>query len=333
MELSTDYMGLNLQSPLMLSSSGITNDLKNIEKAAEAGIGAVVLKSLFEEQIIADKHELFNKESMFFWYPEAIDYIDNMTKDHGIENYINLLKDAKNATDIPILASINCISPRYWPEFAQRLQEAGADGLELNIGILPTNDKLSGTEISALYHDIINEVNKFVSIPVSVKVSYYFTNLYSELLKLSRTQIKGLICFNRYYRPDIDIDDMKLISENYLSSPEEMTQSLRWIALLHGKVECDIAASTGVHEYKAAVKQILAGASAVQLCSAIYKNGLDYIKLMNDEILAWMERKNFNKIGDFKGLVARRNREGGSFERIQYIRKTFDTRYNHAELN
>ena len=333
MDLSTTYMGLNLKSPLILSSSGLTKELDNIKQASEMGIGAVVLKSLFEEEIIADRHSLYNKESMFFWYPEAIDYVDNMTKHHGVENYISLLKDAKSATDIPVIASINCVSPNVWPEFAQTLQNAGADAIELNIGILPTNDKLSAVEISKLYRDIIIEVKKYVDIPVAVKTGYYFTNLYQELTELSKTEIDGLVLFNRFYRPDIDIEHIKLISDNYLSAPEELNQSLRWIALLYGKVDCDLSASTGVHNHQGAIKQLLAGADSVQLCSAIYKYGIEHIKKMNDGLSEWMENKNFHKINDFKGMIARRNHDGGAFERIQYIRKSFDTRYKPVKSN
>lgn len=332
MSLETTYLGLKLKSPLILSSSGITNNIENIVEADKNGIGAVVLKSLFEEQIIADRQNLFNKDSMFFWYPQAIDYIDNITKEHGVEQYINLIKEAKDRTDIPIIASINCVSPNIWPEFAHKLEAAGADALELNISIMPTNTKFTSEEIHNSYIDIITEVKKFAKIPVALKLGFYFTNLLYELTRFCKSGIDGMVLFNRYYRPDIDIDQLRIVSDNYLSAPEELNLSLRWIALLFNQIKCDLAASTGVHDYKGAIKQILAGASAVQLCTAIYKNGLDYVKMMNSEIAAWMEMKEFSKIDHFKGLIAKRHHDGSAFERVQYIKRTVDTRYKPVSL-
>lgn len=332
MNLETTYMGLNLKSPLILSSSGITNNIENIETAAKNGIGAVVLKSLFEEQIIADRQKLFSKDSMFFWYPEAIDYIDNLTKEHGVDEYIKLIKEAKKRTEIPIIASINCVSPKIWPEFAEKLEHAGADALELNISIVPTNQKFSCQEVNDYYKEIVKEVRKHTDIPIAVKVGYYFSNLMNQLIEISQLGIQGLVVFNRFYRPDIDINQIRVVSENYLSAKEELQVALRWIALLYGKVSCDMSASTGIHDYKGVIKQLLAGASATQVCTAIYKNGLDYINIMNAEIKTWMETKEFNKIDHFKGLIAKRNHDGSAFERIQYIKRTVDTRYKPVSL-
>lgn len=332
MNLETTYLGLKLNSPLMLSSSGITNNIENIEEAAKNGIGAVVLKSLFEEQIISDRQKLFLKDSMFFWYPEAIDYIDNITKENGVEQYINLIQEAKKRTEIPIIASINCVSPRIWPEFAQRIENAGADALELNISIMPTKHNLGCEEVNQFYKEIIKEVKHYTKIPVAVKLGYYFSNLLTQLIELSELGIEGMVLFNRFYRPDIDIDQLRVVSDNYLSASEEMNQSLRWIALLHNKVKCDLSATTGIHDYKGAIKQILAGASTTQLCTAIYKNGLDYIKIMNAEIKTWMETKEFANIDQFKGLIAKRHHDGGAFERVQYIKRTVDTRYKPVSL-
>ncbi len=332
MSLETTYMGLKLRSPLMLSSSGITNNIENIVDADKNGIGAVVLKSLFEEQIIADRQNLFNKDSMFFWYPQAIDYIDNITKEHGVEQYINLIKEAKDKTEIPIIASINCVSPNIWPEFAKRLESAGADAIELNVSIMPTNTKLTAEEIHNSYIDIITEVKKYAEVPVALKLGFYFTNLLSELTRFCQSGIDAMVLFNRYYRPDIDIDQLRIVSDNYLSAPEELNLSLRWIALLYNQIKCDLAASTGVHDYKGAIKQILAGASAVQLCTAIYKNNLDYIRILNSEIQAWMEMKEFTKIDHFKGLIAKRHHDGSAFERVQYIKRTVDTKYKPVSL-
>jgi dihydroorotate dehydrogenase (fumarate) len=332
MNLETTYMGLKLKSPLILSSSGITNNIENIVQAAENGIGAVVLKSLFEEQIIADRKNLFSKDSMFFWYPQAIDYIDNLTKEHGVEQYIGLLNEAKERTDIPVIASINCVSANIWPEFAQKLEAAGADAIELNISIMPTNTKLTTEEIHKSYIDIIKEVKKYTKIPVAVKLGFYFTNLLYELIKFCEAGIEGMVLFNRYYRPDIDIDQLRIVSDNYLSAPEELNLSLRWIALLYNKIECDLSASTGIHDYKGAVKQILAGASSVQICTTVYKNGIDHIRTINSDILKWMESKDFKKIDHFKGLIARRHQDGSAFERVQYIKRTVDTQYKPVSL-
>ncbi len=322
MDLSTTYMGIKIDNPLIVSSSGLTSSTENIKKCAGHGAGAVVLKSLFEEQIVVDKNRLNNQDDMYFWYPEALDYVGKFSKEHGVEEYLILLEKAKNVVSIPIIASINCVTPRDWPEFARKLENAGADGLELNIFIPPTNINLTGYKMEETYMEIIREVRKNVSIPISVKVGYYFTNIFRTLFKISNLEIEALVMFNRYYRPDIDIDKLQLISNNVYSNPEEITLTLRWIALLSGKVKCDLIAATGIHDYTGVVKQIMAGAKAVQLCSTLYINGVSYITQIIKDLENWMKEKRYEDLNAFRGAITKLEENCVAFERVQFMKKT-----------
>jgi len=248
--------------------------------------------------------------------------ICNFSKEHGIKEYLKLIEDAKKAVDIPVIASINCVTPREWPFFAKELVNAGADGLELNIFIPPTNINLTGYKMEETYIEIIREVKKNVDIPVGAKIGYYFTNLYRTIFKISNLEIDNIVLFNRYYRPDIDIERIKIISNNIFSNPEELTLALRWIALLSGKVNCGLIAATGVHDYTGIVKQLLAGASAVQVSTTLYQNGIGYISTMIKELEEWMKRKNYADIQSFKGKITNDEDNCVAFERVQFMRKT-----------
>ena len=322
MDLSTTYLGVKIGNPLIVSSSSLTNSVENIKKCADYGAGAVVLKSLFEEQITADKNKLLNQDDMYFWYPEALDYVGKFTREDGVEAYLKLIENAKKAVNIPVIASINCVSPREWPTFAKELENAGADGLELNIFIPPTNINLTGYKIEETYMEIIREVRKNISIPIGIKIGYYFTNISRTIFKISNLEINGIIMFNRYYRPDIDIEKLSIISNNVFSQPDEITLTLRWIALLSGKVHCDLIAATGIHDYTGVVKQILAGASAVQLCSTLYKNGVQYISQIRSDLENWMSRKGYDNLNAFKGAITKSDENCMAFERVQFMKKT-----------
>lgn len=322
MDLSTVYMGYKISNPLIISSSGLTSSPDNIRKLADNGAGAIVLKSLFEEQIIADKKKLLGQDDMYFWYPEAVDYVSRFSKEHGISQYLKLIENAKKMVKIPLVASINCVSPREWPAFGKELENSGADGLELNIFIPPTKMELTGYKIEETYLDIIREVRQNTNLPVGVKIGFYFSNLHRTVFKLSNLEIDNIVMFNRYYRPDIDIDKMQIISNKVFSSPDEITLTLRWIALLSNVVRCNLIAATGIHDYTGVVKQIMAGAAAVQLCTTLYRNGFEYISTILDDLENWMKGKKFDDIKSLKGIITKTEENCIAFERIQFMRKT-----------
>lgn len=322
MDLTTNYMGLILKNPIIIGSSGLTNSVEKIKKLENSGAGAVVLKSLFEEQLLVDRDKLIEQDKQYFWYPEAIDYINNYSKEFGIKEYSDLIKNAKKDIDIPIIASINCISAGEWILFANRIEDAGADALELNISLLPSDETRSSEENEKIYFDIIEKVKAKVSIPVSLKMSFYSSGLARLIQKLSWTKnVDSFVLFNRYYNPDIDINNFKIISSNVFSTPEEITTSLRWIALLSGKVECDLIASTGIHSGEGVVKQILAGATAVQIVSAIYKKSPEYITTVLNELNDWMKNKGFNSLDEFRGKMSyKKAKNPAAFERVQFMK-------------
>ncbi len=322
MDLSTKYMGIDIKNPLVVSSSGLTNTIDKIKELEDKGAAAVVLKSLFEEQLMADHDRLHEQDDMYFWYPEAMDYVDTFTKEDGVENYLQLIGKAKDSVDIPVIASINCITPLEWPVFSKEIAKAGADGLELNIYIPPAEIDMTPGRIEDTYIEIIREVQKNVNLPIGVKVGHFFTNLMQALLKLSNTEIQSLILFNRYYRPDIDIQKMQVITGNIYSSPEEITLSLRWIALLSEKIKSELVAATGIHDYSGVIKQLLAGATAVQLCSALYRNGTGHLSVILEGIEKWMTEHKYENISRFKGKLARADENRPAFERLQFMQKT-----------
>jgi dihydroorotate dehydrogenase (fumarate) len=322
MNLSSTFMGIKIANPLIVSSSGLTNTADKVKACADNGAGAVVLKSLFEEQLITGKTAMLNQDDMYFWYPQALDFVNTMSKEDGINEYLQLIEDAKKAVSIPVMASINCVSPKEWPRFAAEIEKSGADGIELNIFIPPTNINLTGYKMEETYVDIIHEVRKNVSIPIGVKVGFYFTSLYRMLYKISNLDVNSLVLFNRYYRPDIDIDTMRLVAQNVYSSPHEITLSLRWIALLHSRINKELVAATGIHDYQGVIKQILAGASSVQICSTLYKNGLSYIGKLLEDIEEWMKQKGYSDLASFRGLVAKNEENTAAFERVQFMKKT-----------
>ncbi|RMH74298.1 MAG: dihydroorotate dehydrogenase-like protein [Gemmatimonadetes bacterium] len=321
MDLSTTYMGLKLKNPLVVSSSPITAKIETIWECADRGAGAVVLKSLFEEQIVAEIKARLSKEEMFFWYPEAMDHVSTISRGQGVKNYLRLIEKAKQHTNIPIIASINCITPNEWTYIARELENSGADGLELNIGKLASDDQDPGAKTER-YIEIIEAVKTEVKLPIAVKIGPYFSNLTYTVNKLCHSGINAVVLFNRFYRPDIDINKLTLIESSALSAPEELLQSLRWIALLSNKVECDLAASTGIHDYDGVVKQLLAGANATYLCTTLLKNGIDYLQTILIGLERWMAQHNFETISEFKGLISKRHNLTPEFVRVQYMKKS-----------
>jgi len=321
MDLKTNYMGLELKNPIIVSSSKLTSNIENILNCADHGAGAIVLKSLFEEQLLADADKLLDRDDKYFWYPEAVDYINEHSKDYGVKEYLSLLVEAKKHTTVPVIASINCTTPNEWPRFARSLEDAGADGIELNISIIPMLGNVESKEVEDTYVEIIKEVKKYTSLPISVKFGPLFTNPVNIIQRMDDAGADALVIFNRFYRPDINIHSESIVHHNILSGPEEMTQSLRWVSLLSDKVKCDVAANTGIHDAEGVIKQLLAGADATQICSTLYSNGINYIETILSELIEWMEEHNYSSINDFKGKIARDNEHAAAFARVQFMKR------------
>jgi dihydroorotate dehydrogenase (fumarate) len=329
MDLSTTYMGLKLKNPLIISSSRITGELRSIEQCLRHGASAIVLKSIFEEQLTLQAESKLRQSKdndAFYWFPEAKDVIVELSKEAHLEQYLKFVENAeKIAGDIPVIASINCHTAEGWPSYAKRIEEAGASALELNISIFPFNNSMTCDQIENRYVEIVKNVTNEVDIPVSVKLSPYFTNLCTIASNLVNAGVKGLVLFNRFFRPDIDVDTMKVITDDQWSTPEELNVPLRWIALMTGNnLNCDLVASTGVHYHTGVVKQLLAGAKAVQLCSTLYINGIPFIANLLNGLEEWMKQHKFENIEQFRGKALDYQTTEASFERIQYMKRNFE---------
>lgn len=322
MDLSTNYMGLKLKNPIIVSSSKLTSDIQNIKKCADMGAGAIVLKSLFEEQLLSDSQRLMDQDDKYFWFPEAVDFINTHSKAQGVKEYLGLINESKRLTDVPVFGSINCVSAHEWPKFAKNLEDAGIDGLELNIAIFPFDAKVSSKEIEDRYIEIVEAVKSYVQVPIAVKIGPCFTNLMQIVTRLAEAGADAVVLFNRFYRPDIDINGEKLVIDNYMSAPEEITQPLRWVSLLSNKVGCDIAGNTGIHDARGVAKMILSGAAATEICTTLYKNGIGYIDTMINDLEKWMEEKNHDSIEAIKGKIITGSDNLAAFERVQFMRKT-----------
>jgi dihydroorotate dehydrogenase (fumarate) len=322
-DLSTKYMGFKLKNPIIAGSSGKCKSVENFVKLEKSGVAAIVMKSLFEEQIMyqinkAVKHSE-NTES--YHYPEAQDYISNYSREKDLSDYLKLIEEGKKSVSIPLIASINCVSASEWTSFAQRMESAGADGIELNIFILPSDTKRDSEQNEQVYFDIVMEVMRQVSIPVAVKISHYFSSLAKTALKLSWTGIAGMVLFNRFFSPDINIDNFEVTSTHVFSDPNEIATSLRWVAMLSDKLHCDIAASTGVHDGEAMIKQLLAGAKAVQIASVLYKSDFEVVSRMTHFLEEWMNKHNFKTTDDFIGKLSLKAAENAAaYERVQFMK-------------
>ncbi|MBQ3845223.1 MAG: dihydroorotate dehydrogenase-like protein [Bacteroidales bacterium] len=324
MNLTTSYLGLELKNPIIVGSSTFTGTVEGIVKCAKAGAGAVVLKSLFEEQILSDIKKEEGYTDIYASNVDADLYMKTFLRGNEIAIYTNLIREAKKTVDIPIIASINCADKGEWTSFAKELQNAGADALELNIAVSPFDKDIVSKDIEDEVVSIFNEVKKTVTIPVSVKLGDHFTNIGNLAFRLSMAGAAGLVLFNRFYNPTIDIDNMKVVPGSALSVEEENGNTLRWISLLAAQeIPCCLSASTGVHSAEDVVRQILAGASSVQVCSVLYKKGVNFIAEMIEGMENWMKKHNFNSIGDFKGKCSA-SADVKVFERLQYLRRNND---------
>ena len=321
METKTKYLGLEIDSPIVVGSCGLTNDINNLQKIEEAGAGAVIIKSVFEEQIIYDIKRNLSMMAPTDSYGMSYEYVASHVSDDSLGKHFDLIKEAKKRLHIPVVGSINCYSFENWMTYTQRFQEAGCDALELNMAILPYETSFSSEDVDRLFSNIINTLRKSVSIPVSVKVSQNFTDMANFMQRLSWMNINGITMFNKALNVDIDVDKMELTHAPSLSSPDEIYNTLRWVAILSNKLRCGISASTGVHSANDVVKMLLAGAETVQVVSCLYKNGIDYLRVLNDGLRKWMSDKGFESISQFRGKMAvKANDEASMFFRTQFMK-------------
>ena len=317
--LSTKYMGLELKNPVIISSCGITETATGVQKCEAAGVGAVVMKSVFEEQINAEISQAA-AESLH-GHTEWQDYLTTYVREESLKTYLSEMEKAKSSVSIPVFGSVNCATQGGWIDFVKRLEATGVDGLELNMFVVPNDFHQTSEEIEMTYVEIYKAVASLISIPVVLKLPPYITTPNRFIRRLSDEGAKGFVLFNRSVPFDIDIDKQKIAVKNVMSAPQEISYSLRMVSWLAGQYECQLAASTGIHNTAAVIKQLLAGADVVQLCSTIYKNEFKIITHIVDELNRWLDTKGFESVDDIRGkLSLKNNTDQALYERVQYIK-------------
>lgn len=318
-DISLCYMGLELKSPIIASSSGFTSNIESIKKLALAGAGAIVLKSVFEEQILMEIDSL-RANNMFNSYDYTENYIGYYTKQHESDKHLNLIKQSKKEAGIPIIASVHCTSDSEWVKYASEIENAGADALELNIFILPSQPDQKAEDIRNKYFSIVKKVRQHTKLPIAVKLHHYFTDMAAFMVDLSK-EVNSLVFFNRFFNPDINTDTLKIESADIYSNPSDLYLVQRWIGLLSGKVNSALSASGGVYNSNDVVKCILAGADITQIASVLYQKGPEVISEMNEGIIHWMKSKNFSSLSEFKGSLSYLKIPNPSlYERAQFMK-------------
>ena len=319
-DLTTRYVGLELRNPLMVASCSLTKSVEGVERCAGAGAGAVVLKSLFEEQIQTEAVEM-EEHLWLYGHSEAFEYVSKMAMPLGPRDYLKLIEDSKAKVSIPVIASLNCISPRWWTDYAKQIAAAGADALELNVSVMPSDPERTSEDIEKIHLDIVGSLKEAIDIPIAVKIGPHFTSIARMANRLAEQGASALVLFNRFYQIDIDTEKIDLAPGVRFSTPDEASLPLRWIGLLAGRINCDLAATTGVHDSTGFVKQLLAGATAVQVCSSLYINGVEQIGRILSGVEAWMKECGFKSVDDFRGRLSQAESEHPElYERLQYIK-------------
>jgi len=323
MDLTTTYMGMTLKNPIVPSASPLSESLDNIRRMEDAGAAAVVMYSLFEEQITLESHQLdhhltYGTDS----FGEALSYFPDLETYHvGPDDYLSLISRAKHAVDIPIIGSLNGVSTGGWIEYARKIQDAGADGLELNVYYIPTDLNTSGAEVEKLYVDILRDVKQSVSIPVAMKLSPYFSATANVAHRLAEAGADALVFFNRFYQPDFDLENLEVVPHLVLSSSYEMRLPLRWVAILYGRVPVDFAITSGVHNLDDVLKGLMAGAKATMIASELLKNGIDRIGQILDGMVQWMDEFEYESVTQMQGSMSQQNvAEPAAFERANYMK-------------
>ncbi len=323
MDLTTNYMGLMLKHPIVPSASPLSQDVNKIRKLEDAGASAVVLTSLFEEQIEQESRALDHYLSYgthsfaeaLSYFPEPQDY------QIGPEEYLKLISEAKEAVDIPIIGSLNGISPSGWTRYAHLIEQAGADGLELNIYYIPTDPNLSSAEVEKMYFDVLRNVRETVDLPLAVKLSPYFSSTGNMALRLAHSGANALVLFNRFYQPDFDLEELEVTPQLQLSNSHELRLPLHWVAILHGRVPADFAITSGVHNHIDVLKSLMAGAKITMMASELLKNGLGRIKEILADIRNWMEENEYESVAQMQGSMSQLNvANPQAFERANYMK-------------
>ncbi|MFZ5432631.1 MAG: dihydroorotate dehydrogenase-like protein [Calditrichota bacterium] len=323
MDLSTTYLGLKLPHPIVASSSPMSHSLDGIRRLEDAGIAAVVLHSLFEEQLKAEAYELdFLTTQGSESFAEALSYFPE--PDHyvlGPDEYLKLISDAKKAVKIPVIASLNGVTPGGWIEYARDIQKAGADALELNIYFLPTDPFMNGELVERNYVEILKTVRSQVKIPVAVKLSPYFSSLANIARRLDEAGVNGLVMFNRFYQPDLDLEKLEVWPHVELSASAEIRLPLRWIAILYSRLKCSLAATSGVHTAEDVIKLVMAGADVTMVCSALFQHGLGHVAKLRKDVEAWMEKHDYVSLSEMKGSMSQKSvAEPAAYERANYMK-------------
>ena len=323
MNLSSTYLGMELSSPIVVSACPLSESLDNIVRMQEHGAGAVVLFSLFEEQIRRE-NALYQEvmENTAGAFAEAADYFPGADEyQSGTAEYLELIRRAKKQVDMPIIASLNGTSPEGWIEYARQLEQAGADGIELNVFYIPADVSLTGEEVEERYLNIVKLVKSTVSIPVAIKLNPYFSAMGNMAHRMADAGADGLVFFNRFYQPDFDIEHLRVISDLRYSEHNEIRLPLLWIAALHGRIDASFAATTGVQGAEEVVKYLLAGADVVMTASSLYRHGIEHLATMNQGLKQWMQRLSFDSIDGFRGVLSQQNiHDTTAYERANYIR-------------
>ncbi len=320
-DLSTTYMGLKLRNPVIASSSTHTADADGVKRLEDAGVGAVVLKSIFEEQVRLDVAEMYDGLASDV-HPEALEYLRaDLPMRIGPDRYLKNIREIKEAVDIPVIASMNCITPAEWVRFARKIESAGADGLELNVYDIPDSPGVTGEQVEERHLELAKAINDEVKLPVSVKIGPFYSAPLNFVVKLDRLHVGAVVMFNRFLQPDIEVEEMDLDMDLGLSRPQDILLPLRWVAICRDAVRCDLALTTGVHDSGGAIKALLAGANVAYCCSVLYEKGDEAVGQIAAGIGEWMDRKGFAKVDDFRGLLRERDltdRQG--FERTHYVK-------------
>ncbi|RMF04150.1 MAG: dihydroorotate dehydrogenase-like protein [Chloroflexi bacterium] len=339
MDLTTRYLGLTLKNPIVPSASPMSETIDGICKMEDAGASAIVLYSLFEEQINAESHELdhylsYGIES----FAEALNYFPEAeTYAVGPDKYLNLINRAKQVTDIPIIGSLNGVSSGGWIDYATKIEQAGADALELNIYYIPTDVNLPGTEVEQMYVDVVRDVKNSVSIPVAVKVSPYFSSTAHMAKKLVEAGASGLVLFNRFYQPDFDLEKLEVAPRLALSSvntPNALRLPLRWIAILYGQLDVDFALTSGIHTYQDVLKGLMAGANVTMMASELLHFGTGRITEILADLQAWMEEHEYESVKQMQGSMSQKHvAEPAAFERANYMKVLHSWRPDPTTVN
>jgi len=322
-DLTTKYLGLTLKNPLVVSASPLSADIGNIQRMEDSGAAAVVLPSLFEEQIQVESNTLDH----FLWqgtesFAESLTYIPNMEGYRlGPDGYLEHLRSAKQAVKIPVIGSLNGTSTSGWVGYAKKIEQAGADALELNIYFIPTEPEMAGGQVEQMYLDLVSQVKASIQIPVAVKIGAYFSSLPNTASRLVKAGANGLVLFNRFYQPDFDLENLEVVPNLILSTPHELLLRLNWVAVLYGKLKADLAVTGGVHSALDVLKSMMAGASVAMMTSALLKNGIGYLAVVQTELLKWMEEHEYESIHQMRGSMSQKSvADPSAFQRANYVK-------------